>query len=255
MKNNDPATSTKNPVIKGSIDNFKQNISLVVDGIASVFGKHCEVVLHDLRKPDCSIFAIANGHVTGRKVGGPIIGGPIDDEGLKAILEKAERTNVVSNYTTRTRDGRTLKSTTVIFRNSNGTPVIALCINLDLTEFNKASELLVSICRTKDEIASVKEMSERQELLHGDVSAMIKDIVDDAIAHLDKPINLAEKEDKLKAIKMMYERGLFLVRGGVEYAAKALGVSRFTIYNYLKELQYHGLQVRSESLVGSGKEN
>jgi len=227
------------PIIKSSIDNFLENIRLVVDGIASIFGKHCEVVLHDLRKPECSIVAIANGHVTGRKIGGPIIGGPIDDKGLKAVLEQAERTNIVSNYITRTRDGRTLKSTTVIFRNSKGIPIIALCINLDLTEFNRASELLNSISQTKDEIGSGETRPVEQNSLHGDVAVIIKSIVDDAIANLDKPIHLAEKEDKLKAIKMMYERGLFLVKGGVEYAAKALGVSRFTVYNYLKELAYH----------------
>jgi hypothetical protein len=31
----------------------------------------------------------------------------------------------------------------------------------------------------------------------------------------------------------MFDRGLFIVEGGVEKAAEALGVTRFTIYNYL----------------------
>lgn len=213
---------------------------LVVDGIASTFGEYCEVVLHDLRQPERSIVAIANGHVTGRKVGGPIIGGPIDDKGLKIILEQAARANIVSNYPTRTRDGRTLKSTSIFFRNSKGVPIISLCINLDLTEFNRASVLLSNICQTKEKDDGVKKtVSEEQDSLHGDVAAIIKGIVDDAIASLNKPVHTAEKDDKLKVIKVMYERGLFLVKGGVDYAAKALGVSRFTVYNYLKELAYH----------------
>jgi hypothetical protein len=35
----------------------------------------------------------------------------------------------------------------------------------------------------------------------------------------------------------MMQRGLFIVKGGVERAAAALGVSRFTIYNYLDVLR------------------
>jgi predicted transcriptional regulator YheO len=35
----------------------------------------------------------------------------------------------------------------------------------------------------------------------------------------------------------MQQRGLFIVKGGVERAAAALGVSRYTIYNYLEALR------------------
>ena len=32
--------------------------------LGSVVGRHVEIVLHDLDRPECSIVAIANGHVT-----------------------------------------------------------------------------------------------------------------------------------------------------------------------------------------------
>jgi predicted transcriptional regulator YheO len=35
----------------------------------------------------------------------------------------------------------------------------------------------------------------------------------------------------------MQRRGLFIVKGGVERAAAALGVSRFTIYNYMERIK------------------
>jgi predicted transcriptional regulator YheO len=35
----------------------------------------------------------------------------------------------------------------------------------------------------------------------------------------------------------MQEKGLFIVRGGVEMAARVLGVSRYTDYNYLDEIK------------------
>ena len=120
------------PQIEGSVENFIENLTLIVEGIANTFGKNCEVVLHDLRQPEKSIIAIKNSHVSGRKVGGPIIGGPAEDKGLQIIYDRAEKESVVSNYMTRTANGRSLKSTTMLFRNDKGKPIVALCINMRL---------------------------------------------------------------------------------------------------------------------------
>ncbi|MNG32588.1 hypothetical protein D3C84_1186390 [compost metagenome] len=45
------------------------------------------------------------------------------------------------------------------------------------------------------------------------------------------------KQAKVEAVRIMQERGLFIVKGGVEKAASALGVTRYTIYNYLEQLR------------------
>ena len=45
------------------------------------------------------------------------------------------------------------------------------------------------------------------------------------------------KQAKVEAVRVMQERGLFIVKGGVEKAAAALGVTRYTIYNYLEQLR------------------
>ena len=41
------------------------------------------------------------------------------------------------------------------------------------------------------------------------------------------------REEKQKAVKILEERGAFNLRGSVEDVADRLGVSRFTVYNYL----------------------
>lgn len=226
------------PRIKGSADDYLAILKLVVDGIAAMFGNGCEVVLHDIRNPDHSIVAIANGHITGRKVGGPIIGGPVGDKGLRSILERANQTGIVANYATRTRDGRTLKSTSVVFHNTRGAPVIALCVNFDITELRRASQILTTFTSVDSNSEPPAESRQQPENGKTDVNAVIKCIVDEALVAMGKPLHAADKEEKLKAIKAMHAQGLFLVKGGVDYAARALGVSRFTIYNYLKELQF-----------------
>jgi predicted transcriptional regulator YheO len=44
-------------------------VSRLVDALGQTFGKYCEIVVHDFNSPESSIIAIANGSLTGRKVG------------------------------------------------------------------------------------------------------------------------------------------------------------------------------------------
>ena len=226
------------PVVSGPIEDFLKNLALVVEGIANTFGKNCEVVLHDLRHPERSIVAISNAHVTRRKVGGPIIGGPVDDEGLRKLFDRGNSESVISNYTSRTKDGRPLKSTTMLFRNKTGKPVIALCINFDLTEILNAKNLLENISAITLKEAKSEAPTEINYNDNSDITAMMERTVKDAIHEMKQPVNLADKTERLLALKMMADRGLFLLRGGVDFAARRLEVSRYTIYNYLKEVRY-----------------
>ena len=58
---------------KGGLPTENSKLELlrqVAAGIAAQFGSNCEVAIHDLsRDPDRSIVFIANGHISGRKVG------------------------------------------------------------------------------------------------------------------------------------------------------------------------------------------
>lgn len=235
------ANRPKSKSQSSSFDEFLENLSLVVDVIGSIFGRHCEVVLHDMRHPERSVVAIANGHVTGRKIGSPLIAAPLQDIGIKAIMESANTSSeIIRDYFSRTNDGRTLKSTSIIFRDSKGKPSVGLCINLDLTEFSKASKLLGAICGDpqKAEPRDSGIVPKKDHSPPEDMALTIKGVIDDAISSIPEPIHLAEKSHKMDALKIMHGRGLFLIKGGIQYAARALGVSRFTIYNYLKELEF-----------------
>lgn len=42
------------------------------------------------------------------------------------------------------------------------------------------------------------------------------------------------RNDKQRAVRLLDERGAFILRRAVEDVADAMGVSRITVYNYLK---------------------
>ncbi|WP_329570123.1 helix-turn-helix domain-containing protein [Kitasatospora sp. NBC_01266] len=48
-----------------------------------------------------------------------------------------------------------------------------------------------------------------------------------------RPLSELDRLEKQRVVALLEERGAFTVRHGVETVAAALGVSRFTVYNYL----------------------
>src|SRR5688572_22137566 len=83
----------------------------IVRMLGTMVGNHIEVVLHDMAKPESSIVAIANGHVSGRRIGNPILSGPKGDRGFAAAKEQLSAGgegvhSVIEAYATLSRSGR-----------------------------------------------------------------------------------------------------------------------------------------------------
>jgi hypothetical protein len=51
------------------------------------------------------------------------------------------------------------------------------------------------------------------------------------------PLGSLSREGKQRAVRLLEERGAFMLRRSVEDVADALGVSRITVYNYLNALR------------------
>ncbi len=207
----------------------------VVQMLGTIVGDHIEVVLHDLTRPEHSIVAIAHGHVSNRRVGQSILSGPKDDQAFTAAKKsltkggEAEH-SIVDGYPTLTRSGQRLKSSTVIFRDADGEPYAALCLNADLSIVEAAHAWLGRLLHS--DRAPQKVLDEPPEM-----DALMNEIISDAVRRLRKPVSMMNKQEKVQAVQAMMQRGLFIVKGGVERAAAALGVTRFTIYNYLEALR------------------
>lgn len=68
--------------------------------------------------------------------------------------------------------------------------------------------------------------------LHGVLDRLIDQVERD----LGGPLPTLSREDKQRAIRLLDERGAFILRRAVEDVADAMGVSRITVYNYLNAL-------------------
>ena len=72
----------------------------------------------------------------------------------------------------------------------------------------------------------------RMPPLHGALDRLI----DTVEAELGAPLPSLSREDKQRAVRLLDERGAFILRRAVEDVADAMGVSRITVYNYLNAI-------------------
>jgi hypothetical protein len=66
---------------------------------------------------------------------------------------------------------------------------------------------------------------------------LLSDSLDHILAGLERthgvPLSELDRRSKQSVVRTLEARGAFAVRHGVETVASALGVSRFTVYNYI----------------------
>jgi predicted transcriptional regulator YheO len=204
----------------------------LVDALGQALGKNCEVVLHDLADFNKSVVKIANGHVTGRKVGSPIT-----DLGLRLIAGamKQKQPDSIISYKTQTNRGSELKSTTILIRNDKGDVAGCLCINMDITSLLSTKNILEDICST----VSADSMTEEDgtvEKFENSVNDLINNLLNNVIKNIGKPVAFMNKEEKLHIIRELKKDGLFLIKGSIRKISKALNVSIPTIYKYLEQI-------------------
>ena len=68
----------------------------------------------------------------------------------------------------------------------------------------------------------------------------INQIINECIGVVGIPVEKMGKYDRMRIIQMLYERNVFQMQKAVPYVAERLNISRFTVYNYLKELGLQG---------------
>ncbi|AET69836.1 hypothetical protein Desor_4418 [Desulfosporosinus orientis DSM 765] len=198
---------------------FIENLKRIAEGIAKTFGNNCEVLVADLDNPENAILDIQNGQVTGRKKGDSL-----SELGLHNI--KTERTDTdLFSYSAKTGDGRLIKCTTVHLKWGKGN--LALGINYDCTNIQMAVSSLESLIKIDFEI---------NDEFHSNSNEMLDNLLADAFKLVEKPVSLMTKEDRIKIVRFLDERGALLIQKGVQIIAEKLNVSRYTIYNYLNEI-------------------
>jgi predicted transcriptional regulator YheO len=219
------STHHKGTKISKSDKAILASLKTVVEGVAEVFGTNCEIVLHSLEDLSHSCIKIEHGHVTGRSEGSPLT-----DLGIE-IVNKADSLDkdVVGSYYSTLDDGRILKSVTMLIRNAQGKPIGCMCINIDLSV--PFVELIRGFLPPGGE-SPFGTMAEHFPLA---VNDLVRRTLETVMTDVNKQREIAPSEKNKMVIAELYKKGMFNVKGVVDVIAKEMGISRYTVYNYIRD--------------------
>lgn len=204
-----------------------ENLITLAKGIASQFGRNCEICIHDLSCSDLehTIVFIVNGHVTGRKVG---------DGPSKIVLETVERLKTQKNpvdhlgYMTHTKKGTILKSSSLFLKGADGRYRYLLGINYDITNLVGIDDGLRSLITTEEE---TKKDAPPQ--IPTSVNELLDSLIEQSAALIGKPPALMNKSEKVRAIQFLNDSGAFLITKSGDKVSSYYGISKFTLYSYI----------------------
>ncbi|HCG2962004.1 TPA: PAS domain-containing protein [Corynebacterium striatum] len=229
----------------------------LVEFLGQALGPNTEIVLHDLDVPDQSIIAIANGHISGRQ-----IGGPVTDFALWFMKQgDAAAVPMMTGYRAVNAEGKICHSSSYFLRDSTGHMRGMLCINVDISDLvairNAANFLIGNTEEAKDktqtfggypgaQVAQVAQTIFTQpateeeavsESLRDNVENLLESMLDAAVATQNAPVDRMQRDERIEVVRTLEDNGFFLLKGGISAAAGRLGVSEPTIYRYLVKVR------------------
>lgn len=208
-----------------SIEEALPLLETVIKGLAKHFGSKCELVLHDYQKDfSSSIVAIENGELTGRSVGR---GGT--EIGLR-IIQGDQSEDGLFHYSTQTKDGRRLHSSTIYLKNEEGEIIGSLCINCDMTD-------LMNLKASVDQMIEPMQppTSATDTIVFPDVEDMLTALIKESLERIGVPVSMMTRAQKREGILYLNQRGAFKIKNSTNIVAKYYNISRYTIYNYLSD--------------------
>lgn len=222
-----------------------QPYTILVDFLAQALGPDYEIALQDLTSEEHAIVAIANNHISGRRVGSPLT-----DAALQMLKSKAYESNeFLTNYKGISEDGRLLRSSTMFIKDENDTPVGLLCINFDASRYADLSRKLLSIVHPESFIQNASFETESDNPLIKkpaapsitenfpiDISALMQKIFTDCTASLETPVDRLTQHERREVIAALNNQGFFQLKGAIAFLSKKLSCSPATLYRCLNEI-------------------
>ncbi|OOF70688.1 transcriptional regulator [Rodentibacter caecimuris] len=205
--------------------------------LGAVLGPKYEIVFHILEKNQTSIAAIVNSHVSGRTLNSPLTSFAINMLREKIYLDK----DYICNYKALVDSNKVIKGSTFFIKNGDELEGF-LCINHDTAELVNAVSKLIELENLGGVVnmlgvdssfgeSSLSEVTKIEKLSHS-IEDMLSENIE--ITLLKEKGNLSSKQ-KESAIKILFENGIFNIKGAIPIVADYLKMSVPSVYRYLKK--------------------
>jgi predicted transcriptional regulator YheO len=193
-------------------------LARVAEAVASAVGPNCRVTVHDLRTPLHTVIA-AHGR-----------GGAMDDpappSGAAMPWDSAEG---MGNHVSVQTEGEQVASS-VWVRDATGHIVGALTVSYDFSGIAAATDLL------RRAVPSALLAAGRAGQATAGVPAeqRIAEMIGETVRALRKPLHAFDRDDRVALVRALDEAGIFAIRRAADIVARELGISRASVYAYLR---------------------
>lgn len=198
-----------------SMENSLSQAIEIAQALCRLLGPQVEAVVHDLSTEK---IVFIEGFLSKRRVGDP----SLLDEDLQFESELTRSVYSKLNF-----DGRLLKSISIPIK-EKGKIIALLCINYDVTFFQELNKLT-------DIILGKPLLKKPEALFKNDWQDRINEFIHQFLKVSNLQFSSLTNKDKSKIVHMLYKQGAFCEKNASDYIARALQISRATVFNYLRK--------------------
>lgn len=184
--------------------------------MSRLLAPHAEVVLHDA------------GTDRVLRIWHPLTPRAPGEASLLGDLDGHDDGDVHGPYEKLLADGRRLSSVSAVLRDDTGAPEVVLCVNLDRTPLEQAAAVLSGFGAPVTERPGA--------LFEQDWADRIERMVGAFVRERGRPVGKLSRDERRELLTDLDEAGLLAVRRSAPVVARALGVSRSTLYSLLADL-------------------
>lgn len=204
-----------------------------LEGLQNFLGDKSEIIIHDYRKGyDHTIVYAFNAQLSGRDVGGSPKGGMITKRGedLEPLKDS------IQFFDTSFKD-HLFKCCTTLISDENGKIIGSVCLNYDVSDFLLAQNAIQNFVQyPSNATQNPSEHPHREDpLLTKNVDDILQYYIQQAETTVGKPMSLMNREEKVKALDYLDQKGVFKISKTSVLLCEAFQISKYTLYNYLEE--------------------
>ena len=203
----------------------------VLDGLAEMFGKHCEVSLYSLTEPGQPLLKRLHGEPNV-----PLLGHPLPEALALRVAALIASKARHSTYFAYSRSGAPIKTSLQLLVTARGETEGLLCIELHLSApFHELLGALLPKLTIDATSATAKQVEVSPENFNNNVEELVTLTVERTIEGIGTDGLVANHLKNKHIVTTLYEKGIFDIKDAIAMVSNKLNISKHTVYLYIRQ--------------------
>jgi len=208
--------------------------AIMLEGLAAYFGNSFEFVLNRFDDLDHSVIMIINGYHSNRTVGAPVTDLTLE----RLINTDNEMEHYYMTHTTTSQFGEPIRSVTIPIVGEGNWIIGMVCINFYAS--SSISTFMSGFLQGNEQLREGANSGHVSENYAANSEGIISKALEEAKAAVydDRAVTASNRNKAI--IRALYERGIFSLKDSVALVSRSLGLSKNTVYLYIRKSREGG---------------